>query len=269
MLKLIHLTRIEKSLINQYKDASNISARINLHNLYSENEKGWFPWIFDQFHVKEGMKILELGCGDGTLWSSNIYKIPKDIKIVLSDVSEGMLRDSRRNIGAEDVRFIFCKFDCSQIPFQDEYFDLVIANHVLFYCKDLTQVCKEVRRVLQKSGRFICSTYGKKHMEEVGKLAQGFDNRIMLSAEKLFEIFGHENGAEILYPFFSSVVWNSYIDNLIITEAEPLISYILSCHGNQGEYIQKRYSEFCDFVKKQIKGGLYVSKDAGVFYCNK
>ena len=46
MLDLIHLTGMEKSLKNQYQDASNISARINLHSLYSENKKGWFPWIY-------------------------------------------------------------------------------------------------------------------------------------------------------------------------------------------------------------------------------
>ena len=39
MLNLIHLTGMEKSMKNQYQDASNISARINLHSLYSENKK--------------------------------------------------------------------------------------------------------------------------------------------------------------------------------------------------------------------------------------
>ena len=45
MLNLIHLTGMEKSLKNQYQNASNISARINLHHLYSKNTQGWFPWI--------------------------------------------------------------------------------------------------------------------------------------------------------------------------------------------------------------------------------
>ena len=48
MLNLIHLTGMEKSMKNQYQDASNISARINLHSLYSVNKEGWFPWIYEQ-----------------------------------------------------------------------------------------------------------------------------------------------------------------------------------------------------------------------------
>ena len=67
MLNLIHLTGMEKSMKNQYQDASNISARINLHSLYSQNTKGWFPWIFEQLELKPGMKVLELGCGTGTV----------------------------------------------------------------------------------------------------------------------------------------------------------------------------------------------------------
>lgn len=46
MLDLIHLTGMEKSLKNQYQNATNISSRINLHSLYSQNRTGWFPWIF-------------------------------------------------------------------------------------------------------------------------------------------------------------------------------------------------------------------------------
>ena len=46
MLNLIHLTGMEKSLKNQYQNATNISSRINLHSLYSQNKQGWFPWIF-------------------------------------------------------------------------------------------------------------------------------------------------------------------------------------------------------------------------------
>ncbi len=41
------------------------------------------------------MSILEVGCGNGAMWVENRKKIPSDINIVLSDCSEGMLRDSK------------------------------------------------------------------------------------------------------------------------------------------------------------------------------
>ena len=265
MLNLIHLTGMEKSMKNQYQDASNISARINLHSLYSENKQGWFPWIFEQLKLKEGMRILEIGCGDGELWKINKRKIPKDIEIVVSDISDGMLRDARRTIGGEDTRFEFHVFDAQEIPYDTETFDLVIANHVLFYCDDIQKVCSEVKRVLKRDGRFVCSTYGNDHMWEVSELVRKFDERIVLSAENLYERFGKENGEEILKEEFQRVEWNQYKDSLCVTEPEPLISYILSCHGNQGQYILDRYKEFQMYVRKKIKGGFYITKNAGVF----
>lgn len=190
MLELIHVMGMEKSLKNQYQNASNIAARINLHHLYSQNTQGWFPWIYEQCHISSGDNILELGCGDGTLWTENLSLIPDATDITLTDISEGMLRDTRRSIGSEDSRFHFQTFDCSHIPYEDNSFDLVLANHVLFYCDDIESVCREVIRVLKSDSTFICSTYGSLHMKEVSQLVSDFDDRIVLSADKLYERFG-------------------------------------------------------------------------------
>ena len=269
MLNLIHLTGMEKSLKNQYQNATNISSRINLHNLYSQNKQGWFPWIFQQCHIRPGLRILELGCGDGTLWTENLSLIPEDISITLSDISSGMLRDARRAIGSSDTRFAFRAFDCKKIPYKDESFDLVIANHVLFYCDDIPAVLKEVCRVLSPGGHFLCSAYGKAHMQEVSQLVEDFDDRIVLSADKLYERFGRENGGKILDPFFPDARWHSYEDFLLVQDAEPLISYVLSCHGNQNQYILDHYKEFRAFTTKKTAKGFRITKDAGVFLCEK
>ena len=269
MLNLIHLTGMEKSLKNQYQNATNISSRINLHSLYSQNKQGWFPWIFEQCRISPGLRILELGCGDGTLWTDNLSLLPEDISITLSDISNGMLRDARRAIGSSDTRFAFRAFDCRKIPCKDESFDLVIANHVLFYCDDIPAVLKEVRRVLAPGGRFLCSAYGKAHMQEVSQLVQDFDERIVLSADRLYERFGRENGQSILEPFFPKAHWLSYEDCLLVQDAEPLISYVLSCHGNQNQYILDRYKEFRAYTARKTAKGFRITKDAGVFICEK
>ena len=47
-------------------------------------------------------------------------------------------------------------------------------------------------------------------MMEVSRLVQGFDERIVLSADKLYERFGRENGGNILGQDFSKVEWMSY-----------------------------------------------------------
>lgn len=269
MLRLIHLTNMEKSLKDQYQNATNISARIRLHRDYSKNKQGWFPWIYAQCRLTEGMKILELGCGNGALWTENRDRLPANVSVVLSDISEGMLRDARRNLGGEDPRFSFCVIDCHDIPFETETFDLVIANHVLFYCEDLHKACSEIRRVLKKGGTFLASTYGSDHMKEITDLVQAFDSHIVLAAKDLHELFGLSNGADLLTPYFSSVVLECYDDSIEIDCAEPLIEYILSCHGNQNRILLDRYKEFRSFVEEKVHKPFHITKDAGTFICTK
>ena len=265
MRELIHLTGMENSLKAQYRNSTNISARIRLHRLFSSNKQGWFPWIYEQCQITEGMKILELGCGNGRLWIENKAKLPADCEIILSDISEGMIRDVRREQSLQDDRFSFAAFDCHAIPYEDASFDLVTANHVLFYCKDVDRVCSEVGRVLKPGGRFVCGTYGVAHMQEVSRLVTQFDDRITLSGENLYEHFGKENGAQALAPYFAEVDWQQYEDALIVTQAEPLIEYVLSCHGNQNQYILEKYNKFRKYVEGQIRNGYTITKDAGIF----
>ena len=277
MLELIHLTGMEQSLKNQYQNASNISARIRLHKEYSRNSQGWFPWIYEQCEVAPNMKILELGCGNGALWmehilaseTKNIQPFPEHTEIILSDISEGMLRDVQRNMNKQYEMFGYNAFDCHKIPFENESFDLVIANHVLFYCDDIPRVCEEVARVLKDGGRFICSTYSINHMKEVSELVQEFDGRIRLSGQKLYEKFGLDNGMEVLESDFSSVEKRIYEDEIVIDEAEPLIAYILSCHGNQNQYLIERYSDFRSFVEQKVQRNFHITKEAGIFVCKK
>ena len=58
-----------------------------------------------------------------------------------------------------------------------------------------------------------------------------------------------------------------YDDALVVDKAEPLLEYIMSCHGNQNQYIIDRYKEFKLFVEKKTgrKKGFTITKEAGLF----
>lgn len=50
----------------QYKDASNLSARAQFQVRFATNPYGWFPWVFDQFmqaSLPPEAALLELGGG--------------------------------------------------------------------------------------------------------------------------------------------------------------------------------------------------------------
>ena len=286
MLSLIHLTNMESSLKTQYQNAGNISARINLHAMYSVNKQGWFKWIYEQGNIASHTKVLELGCGDGRLWVDNIDSVmSQNIKphITVSDISEGMVNDARRNITEAYEKcvknpenmvnsnniFEYDVADCQNMSYNDASYDCVIANHVLFYCEDIDKACQEIVRVLKPGGVFVCATYGSRHMQEISQLVKEFDKRIVLAADNLYDKFGLDTGDKQLKKYFTSVNIMRYDDCLKVDKAEPLVEYILSCHGNQNQYLLDRYSDFKAFIQKKLRKTLTITKDAGLFYCVK
>lgn len=266
LLNLIHLSTMERDIVDQYKNSKNIDIRINLHEKYSTNPKGWFRWLFEQYQLKPGAKILEIGSGNGKLWKINKDKIDSSCKIIVSDISSGMVNDAKENL--RDLNNIdYACFDCQSIPYEDQSFDVVIANHLMFYLTDINKALKEIKRVLKKDGIFYCSTYGKNHMKEITDLVKEYDSRIVLSKINLFDVFGLENGEEILKKTFNNVEIRRFEeDYLAVDNPDDIEAYILSCHGNQGEYISKNYEQFRKYLKRKFKKGQFViTKDAGIF----
>lgn len=267
IIELINLTNDEDFLIRQYQNSKNLSARIELHNRFSYNQQGWFNWLFEQIDFSTVYRLLEIGCGNGKLWENNHYNL-RNREIFLSDNSEGMIEEVKQKLG-NDYNYIVA--DGQNIPFRNTYFDTIIANHVIFYFDDVHQGLREICRVLKNHGTFYCSTYSKKHLHEIVEIVKKFDSRIQLSKASLPDKFGIENGQNILKKHFEYVEFKKYDDFLLIRETAPFIDYIMSCHGNQKEYLSPRLKEFHHYIDDIIikNNGIRIDKDCGVFICQK
>ncbi len=57
---------------NQYSTPDKLNTRISIHKKYSVNKQGVGSWIFSNYHVEDGMKVLEKNMHDGVL------HVPKD-----------------------------------------------------------------------------------------------------------------------------------------------------------------------------------------------
>lgn len=262
---LIQMINDDSLIVENYKNARNLNVRISIHDRYSQKKEDWFSWVFQQFDFNNVYRLLEVGCGNGRLWKQNTIDL-RNREFFLSDISSGMVEYVRNSLGED---FNCLTFDCQRIPFKSNYFDMVIANHVLFYAQNIEQALGEIRRVLREGGRLYASTYGKNHMKEIDQLAKNFDSRIQLSSAKLYDLFGLENGAYILKKHFNKVKMKQYNDFLIINESAPIIEYIMSCHGNQNEILGPHIDEFriyLDSILKE-KGFFQITKQAGLFIC--
>lgn len=250
---------------DQYKDASNLDARVVIHQRFSTNPYGWFKWVFDTLlKLPENARILELGCGHGLLWKENVDRIPAGWHITLSDLSPGMLDTAWRNLVVTGRAFQFKELDAQLIPFEGETFDAVIANHMLYHVPDRPKALAEIQRVLKSDGRLITTTVGENHMKEMMEWYR------QVHVSNIWESFANpftlENGLEQLTPYFSKVILSCYEDRLEITEIEPIMAYIRSgiriSELSEDELKKLQYKLESELKEK---GRIFVSKDSGLF----
>lgn len=254
---------------NQYKDSSNLDARVEIHKRFSTNPYGWMRWVFDHLlALPANARILELGCGPGYLWKENAARIPAGWDITLSDLSSGMLDAAWRNLVVTGRSYKFKEIDAQDIPFKDETFDAVIANHMLYHVPDRKQALSEVLRVLKKGGMFFAATLGRNHMRELWNLLERAES--VFKREIITSAFTLENGSEQLREFFPHVESTHYPDNLRVTDVSALMAYIRSM-TSAADFLEDAFRsierELTATMKKN--GEIFIEKAAGLFKAEK
>ena len=257
-----------ESLHDQYTDARNISARAQLHARFSTNKHGWCRWVFDQFDLPACCRVLELGCGPGWLWKQNLHRVPPGSEIVLSDFSPGMLANAKDALADADRAFRFEVIDAQAIPFGEEVFDAVIANHMLYHVPDLGKALGEIRRVLKAGGRLYATANGADHMKELRDLVCPLAPDLPFSRnENAKRRFGLDSGAARLAKFSGDVALRRYEDSLQVPAVEPLMAYVLSAQGAGAALTEAAVAELRQRIDERIvaEGVFHVTKSVGMF----
>lgn len=258
-IQIIGVMNEEWSSLEQYENSSNLCDRIYLHDTFSTNQQGWHSWFFEQMNLTENLKILELGCGGGTLWKRNIHRIPNGCEITLTDLSEGMIEEAKTGL----PNFNFKVMDATQITFDDELFDVVIADHLMYLVSDLEKVMSEMNRVLKPGGKLFVITLGANHMRELKQLVTEFDSSLYLSKKDYHEVFGLEQGTFQLSNYFRELQTTIYPDRLKVDDTQAIVNYVMSSPGN---IKRDRAKEFKRYVEGIMEGNscFSITKETGV-----
>ena len=215
----------QENVRKQYQTSEKLSTRISIHSKYSTNHQGFGNWILSHYRIREGMSVLEIGCGTG-------------------------------QAGIE-----YCPADIQELPFDDQAFDIVIANMMLYHVPDLSRGLREVKRVLKDDGTFYCATFGENGMMEY--ISSLFEkNGVRHSVNTNFTL---QNGAEKLKTVFPAVRRDLYEDALEVTDVEDMVDYIFSLTG-MTDLKKIPRDEIRSVLQRNMGNGiLHVPKEYGMF----
>ena len=108
--------------------------------------------LLDAAQITHGMRVLDLGCGTGIATSLAAARGAKACGV---DFAPAMLRAARQRYPTIEFR----EADANALPYEDESFDVVIANFCVNHIAFPLDALAEVRRVLKPGGRFAFTVW--------------------------------------------------------------------------------------------------------------
>ncbi len=250
----------------QYKDPTNLNARIALHARYARADVPLYPWLAGLVAWPDGGDVLEVGCGPGLLWEAIAALLPS-LRLTLTDLSDGML-----DAAAEVVRQIpsielvateAC--DAQDLPFPDDSFDVVVANHMLYHVPEPARAITEFARVLRRDGTLLAATNGPKHLDVITEITRrelGWS-----SGDFVDRRFGRSTGGAILEGAFSDVTWHQHLSTLVCDDPAAVVAYIRSSATGQEASPQQLVAVTRAVAARfeSAGGAVQMSMDAGAF----
>ena len=106
--------------------------------------------------IKQGMRVLEVGCGSGALVTFAARAVGKTGKVYALDIQPGMLKQLEAKLKRsenQDIKNIEPILgNAYELPFKDNSFDVVYMVTVLQEIPDRDKALKETKRVLKPEG---------------------------------------------------------------------------------------------------------------------
>lgn len=107
-------------------------------------------------YVKEGMTVVDLGCGPGFFTLDLAEMVGESGRVIAADLQEGMLEKLRRKIQGTALEGRITLHRCQPshmgVP---AGIDFVLAFYVVHEFPDVTPLFEEIRSVLNPNGRML------------------------------------------------------------------------------------------------------------------
>lgn len=131
-------------------------------NLYDQNHSFVSRYgndLIELLEIKEGEKVLDLGCGTGDL-AKKLCDIGGDV--IGADKSQNMI--TQASMKYPEIKFVVR--DVTDLGYKNE-FDVVFSNAALHWVKQPKQALNCIYQSLRPSGRFVAEFGGKGNVQMI------------------------------------------------------------------------------------------------------
>lgn len=115
--------------------------------------------LLEAAEIISGLTVLDLASGSGEPALTIASVVGSEGHVVATDLSEGMLAIAKENCKAAN-NIDFQQADAHDLPFAENYFDIVTCRLGVMYFWDCQQALKETLRVLKPGGRAVFISWG-------------------------------------------------------------------------------------------------------------
>jgi ubiquinone/menaquinone biosynthesis C-methylase UbiE len=119
--------------------------------------------ILKRSGIKNGMNVLEVGCGSGAFITSTARAVGESGKVYGLDIQTKMLKQLRRKLSKNennDIRnMVITSGSAYNLPYKDNIFDLAYMITVLPEIPDRNKALQEIKRVLKPGGVLAVSEF--------------------------------------------------------------------------------------------------------------
>lgn len=259
----------------QYRTDENLAARQLLHQRFSINPQNWMVWVFGMGRVEANHTLLDVGCGNGTLWEENFsVERPAQLDVTLLDLSRGMVATAAETLANRVSSWRAIEGDVMALPLPANHFDRVFANHMLYHVPDPAKAVAELWRVLRPQGKLVAALNGTGHMRELWRLVgELLGVEVPKSSAAMFD---PDTAASLFRVRFRRVTRHPFDDSLRVTDADLLWAYVLSTNTlvrtrTSSDRLKTIEQQFKDRVTQVIRtsGYFYIKKEVVAFVCQK
>ena len=121
----------------------------------------WKQFTLDTAGVRPGQKVLDIAGGTGDLARGWAKRVGETGQVWLTDINDSMLSVGRDRLLDQGVVLPVALADAEQLPFPDNYFDLV---SVAFGLRNMTHkdaALREMQRVLKPGGKLLVLEFSR------------------------------------------------------------------------------------------------------------